>query len=234
MFATGHQVVGRLRAVQSRSARSNEPSNAQQQPASTEYFSMISTVVLAARSSWQAAEKQPSAPFRNQPTLQSILENVLASVVDEVICVTDDLEAARRDIKLVDSRLVWHFNAGAQRGQSSSVIAGLWASDPKSDGIMLVAAELSPFRRELIDLLIGRFESSPAWIVAPKTGDEAPNPIVFRRELYPELLKLTGDDWGVSLVAKHAEKAARVELAEEPKSFKVNQRRTRMRFKESV
>lgn len=232
MFAAEHQVVGRLRAVQSRSARSNEP-DAQQQPASTEYPAMISTVVLAARSSWQAAEKQSSAPFRNQPTLQSILENVLASVVDEVICVTDDLEAARRDIKLVDSRLVWHFN-GARRGQSSSVIAGLWASDPESDGIMLVAAELSPFRRELIDLLIGRFESSPAWIVAPKTGDEAPNPIVFRRELYPELLKLTGDDWGVSLVAKHAEKAARVELAEEPKSFKVNQRRTRMRFKESV
>jgi molybdenum cofactor cytidylyltransferase len=194
---------------------------------------MISTVVLAARSSWQAAEKQPSAPFRNQPTLQSILENVLASVVDEVICVTDDLEAARRDIKLVDSRLVWHFN-GARRGQSSSVIAGLWASDPESDGIMLVAAEVSPFRRELIDLLIGRFESSPAWIVAPKTGDGAPNPIVFRRELYPELLKLTGDDWGVSLIAKHAEKAAVVELEEELKSFKVDQRRTRMRFKESV
>jgi molybdenum cofactor cytidylyltransferase len=194
---------------------------------------MISTVVLAARSSWQAAEKQPSAPFRNQPTLQSILENVLASVVDEVICVTDDLEAARRDIKLVDSRLVWHFN-GARRGRSSSVIAGLWASDPESDGIMLVAAEVSPFRRELIDLLIGRFESSPAWIVAPKTGDGAPNPIVFRRELYPELLKLTGDDWGVSLIAKHAEKAAVVELEEELKSFKVDQRRTRMRFKESV
>ena len=185
---------------------------------------MISTVVLAATRSRQAAEQKAPLPPKDKSMLQSILENVLASEVEEVICVTDDLETARRDIKLVDSRLVWHFNAAARHGQSTSVIAGLWASDPGSDGIMFLTEELPSFRREVIDVLRGRFENSRASIVAAKAGDQAPNPIVFRRELYPELLKLTGDDRGVSLLEKHAEKTALVEWEEEFKLLKVDER----------
>ena len=179
---------------------------------------MISTVVLGAQSLRQRAPSESSSPNRDQSMLRGILENVLASDVDEVICVTDDLQAARREIKLADSRLVWHFNPAASHSESASVIAGLWASHPESDGILLIA-ELPSFRRQVIELLREHFENSRASIVAVSSAGQAPNPILFRRELYPELLTLTGNDRGISLLEKHADKTLLVELPEE-KSLK--------------
>ena len=195
---------------------------------------MISTVVLAGRRLWQPAEKKPPAPPKGNSTLQSVLENVLASDIDEVICVADDLAAARREVKLADARLIWHLDTAAAQGQSAAVIAGLWASHPESDGIMFVAAELPSFRREVIDWVIGRFENSQAWIVAAMTGDQKPNPIMFRRELYPELLKLTGDDTGGSLLDKHFETTVLVEWQEEDCLPSEDQRQAQARLKESV
>lgn len=146
--------------------------------------------------------------------LQQILENLLASDADEVICVTDDVRAAR-EIKLSDSRLIWHFNSIAMHGQSTSVVAGLWASHPESEGVMIVAAEPPLVPKELINALIDRFVTSSASIIAPGIREQPPNPILFRRDLYSELLKLSGDDSGISLLERHSEKTALVEWPEE-------------------
>jgi CTP:molybdopterin cytidylyltransferase MocA len=63
--------------------------------------------------------------------------------------------------------------------------------------------------KKLINALIDRFANSPASIVAAISRDQPANPILFRRDLYPELLKLTGDDRGLSLLEKHEKTAAR-------------------------
>ena len=176
---------------------------------------MISTIVLPARGSRQAAEQNPPLPLENKPVLRWLLENVLASEADEVICVTDDLTAARREIQMADSRLIWHFDSAAVCSQSTSVVAGLWASHPKSDGVILVAGELPLVRKEWINALIARFKNCPAAIIVGSSNEQPANPVLFRRELYPELLKLTGDDRGLSLIKKHSEKTALIEWQEE-------------------
>lgn len=194
---------------------------------------MISTVVLAAGRSRQPAKQNLTLPLEDKPALQWILENVLASAVDEVICVADNLEAAHREINIVDRRLIWHLNTAAGQAQSTAVIAGLWASHPESDGVMFVAGDLPSVRKELINALIARFENSSASIVAARSSDQPLNPILFGRELYPELLKLTGDDRGVSLLEKHVGKTALVEWQEEYLS-NMDQHQTYARFKEQV
>jgi molybdenum cofactor cytidylyltransferase len=194
---------------------------------------MISVVVLAARRSRQPAEQNAPAPLTDKPVLQWILENVLVADVDEVICVADDLAAARREIKLTDRRLIWHLNTAARRGQSTAVITGLWASHPESDGVMFVAAEPPLVPKELINALLDRFVKSPASIITARTRDRPPNPILFRRDLYPELLELTGDDSGLSLLERHIEKTA---LVEWPEEYLANmaERQTYASFKERV
>jgi molybdenum cofactor cytidylyltransferase len=193
---------------------------------------MISVVVLAARRSRQLVEQNAPAPLTDKPVLQRILENVLASEVDEVICVADDLAAARREIKLTDRRLIWHLNTAARRGQSTAVITGVWASHPESDGVMFVAAEPPLVPKELINTLLDRFVKSPASIITARR-DQPPNPILFRRYLYPELLKLTGDDSGLSLLERHIEKTA---LVEWPEEYLANmaERQTYASFKERL
>ena len=158
-------------------------------------------------------------PLQGKPVLQSVLESALASGPHEIICVVGDLEAVRRRISLSDKRLCWLTNPAGDRGQSTSVIAGVWAIDPKSDGVLLLTGDQPTIRPELINSLLERFENSTALIVAPSFQGQIRNPILFRRDLFPKLLQLTGDRDGRELVKEYRKKTALVEWNDEV-SFK--------------
>src|SRR5882724_8955063 len=128
---------------------------------------MISSVVLAAGRADRASEQKLLMPLRDKPVLHWVLENALASDLHEIVCVVHDLEAVRRKISLVDERLYWLTNYAADRGQSTSVIGGLWAIDPKSDGALFLQGDQPMIQSNLIDSLVKRFKNSAALIVAP-------------------------------------------------------------------
>lgn len=176
---------------------------------------MISAVILAAGRAERMGEPKLFLPLGEKPVLQWVLESALDSDVDEVICVTRELSSARRQINLTDERLFWLLNYAADRGQSTSVIAGLWAANAASEGVMFLCGDQPLVRPELINALIEKFEDTSAWIVAPSFHGEARNPILFRRKLFPELLQLTGDRGGRPLLDKHKRKTALVEWPDE-------------------
>ncbi|MGH7798214.1 MAG: nucleotidyltransferase family protein [Candidatus Binatia bacterium] len=191
---------------------------------------MISAVVLAAG---RSGDQNIFSPLEKKPLLQWVLESALASDLDEIICVTRDLAAVRREIKLANRRLCWLVNSAADRGQSTSVIAGLWASNPQSQGVMFLAGDRMPVRAELINLLIAKFERCPASIVAPGFASEPRSPALFRRDLFPELLNLTGDRSGCSLLERHPEKIVLVEWQEEISFLAVAESKDRKRLNPS-
>jgi molybdenum cofactor cytidylyltransferase len=176
---------------------------------------MISAIILAAGRAQRMGEQKLLLPLRGKPVLQWVLEAALAANTAEVICVVRDLETVRRHISLVDPRLFWLVNYAADQGQSTSVIAGLWAIDPKSDGALFLVGDQPMIRKNLIDALIARFESSAAWIVAPSFQGQSRNPVLFRRDLFPELLHIAGDRGGRGLIEKYPDKTALVEWEDE-------------------
>jgi molybdenum cofactor cytidylyltransferase len=194
---------------------------------------MISAVVLAVERAPHADTQTLFLPLTAKP-LPWILESVLAAKVDEVICVTADLAAARREIKFISERVLWCVNPAASQGQSTSVIAGLWASHPQSDGVMFLAGDQPLVRKELINSLIERFEQTAASIVAGSSAGKLRGPVLFRRDLFPELLKLTGDDGGHSLLEKYPEKTSLVEWQEETSFPNLETRKDPERLKERV
>src|SRR5947208_15880330 len=125
---------------------------------------MISAVVLAAGRAERMGEQKLLLPLRDKPVLQWVLESALESEVHEVFCVVRDLEAVRRRISLAGDRLFWFVNYAADRGQSTSVAAGLWAIDPKSGGALCPLCDQPMLQPELINSLIARFERGAAWI----------------------------------------------------------------------
>jgi len=74
-------------------------------------------------------------------------------------------------------------------------------------------------RPELINSLLERFKNTNALIVAPSFLGQTRNPVLFRRDLFPKLLQLTGDRDGRVLIEKHRKKTALVEWNDET-SFK--------------
>ena len=176
---------------------------------------MISAVVLAAGRAQRMGEQKLFLPLRGKPVLQWVLESALKSDLHEVICVVRDLAMVRQRIELVHERLFWLVNYGADRGQSTSIMAGLWATNPKSQGALFLVGDQPMVRRELIDSLIERFESSSALIVAPSFQGQARNPVLFRRSLFPELLQLTGDRGGRAVIEKYRDVTELVEWNDE-------------------
>jgi molybdenum cofactor cytidylyltransferase len=160
-------------------------------------------------------EQKLFLPFRGKPVLQWVIESALAADVREVICVVRDLTSIKQRIRLVDERLMWLVNNAADRGQSSSVIAGLWAIEPQSQGALFLVADQPMMSRELINRLLERFRNGSALIVAPSFAGQPRNPVLFRRELFPELLKLTGDHGGRLLLEQYRDRLDLMEWHEE-------------------
>ncbi|HXG53513.1 MAG TPA: nucleotidyltransferase family protein [candidate division Zixibacteria bacterium] len=193
---------------------------------------MVSAVVLAAGRSQRMGEQKLLLPLRGKPVLQWVLESALASEVREVICVTRDLGFVRERIRLSDRRLCWLVNSAADRGLSTSVIAGLWAVDPNSDGALFLVGDQPMVRSQLIDALVDRFEHGGAWIVAPTFGGQTRNPVLFRRNLFPELLALKGDQGGRVLVQKYKDRAELVAWHDEVPFMDLDVREDYERLKE--
>jgi molybdenum cofactor cytidylyltransferase len=176
---------------------------------------MISAVVLAAGRAKSLGQEKLLLPLRGKPVLQWVLESALASDLDEIVCVTRELASARSQLNLSDERLFWLTNYAADRGQSTSVISGLWATNPKSEGVMFLVGDQPLIRKKLINSLIEKFRTGSAWIVAPSFNREPRNPVLFRRNLFPELLQLSGDRGGRVLIEKHRNNTALVEWKDE-------------------
>ena len=160
-------------------------------------------------------EQKLLLPLRGKPVLQWVLESALAADLHEIVCVVHDLSAVRRRISLVDERLYWIINDAADRGQSTSVIGGLWAIHPKSDGALFLAGDQPMIQSKLIDALVKRFKNSAALIVAPSFRGQTRNPVLFRRDIFPELLQVTGDRDRRGLIEKYRHKTALVKWNDE-------------------
>jgi molybdenum cofactor cytidylyltransferase len=176
---------------------------------------MISAVVLAAGRARRMGEQKLLLPLRGKPVLQWVLETVLASDVAEVICVVRDLESLPPRVSVTHEKLFWLVNQNADHGQSTSVIAGLWAIHPNSTGALFVVGDQPMMGSDLINALIGRFAKTTALIVAPTHNGQTRNPVLFRREIFPELLELSGDRGARGLIARHADQTEFVEWQDE-------------------
>ena len=185
---------------------------------------MVSAVVLAAGRVESSEKQEGLSPAPGQPALQRVLEEALASKVREVVCVVSDLVSAGRRITIENERLIWLLKYGADGVPNSSMIAGLWAIDPKSDGVLFLAGDQPFIHSELIDALIERFENSRALIVAPSFQGQPRNPLLFRRELFPDLLRVTGDRSGRALLEKNRDRAELVPWSEEIPLFDIDGR----------
>jgi molybdenum cofactor cytidylyltransferase len=176
---------------------------------------MISGIVLAAGAARRMGRQKLFLEFKGRPVLHWVLEAAIASKIDEVVCVVRDVGEVKRKVSLEHPKLRWVSNERAHEGQSTSVVAGLKAIAPESEGALFLVGDQPLVTAELIDSLFDLSKKSRAPIVAPTHQGQTRNPVLFCRDLFAEIFALTGDRGAKALIEKYREEAAFLECEDE-------------------
>jgi molybdenum cofactor cytidylyltransferase len=164
----------------------------------------VSAIVLAAGGGSRFGGGKLLARLGGQPILEAVLDNLRDAPVDEVIVVVgaDSKRlrevCARYDVRTVD-------NEEWERGQSTSVLAGLRACDAKTRAAVVLLGDQPLIGTGAVERLLAAFAEG-ARVAVATYGGKRRNPVLFSREVWPLLeAGLTGDEGARSVLRRHPE-----------------------------
>jgi len=153
-------------------------------------------IILAAGMSSRFGHPKQLAQWNGKSLLQRVVEESMASRLDEIILVLGYRAAMiRRHLDpLLDSpQIRWVDNPRFQLGQSESVKAGLRFTRNRTDAVMFLMADQPLVTCRLIDRLLDTFRQSERAICVPAYRGQRATPVIIGRKFYPELFQITGD-----------------------------------------
>jgi molybdenum cofactor cytidylyltransferase len=180
-------------------------------------YESIAGIILAAGAASRFGQPKQLLDYHGQPFIRAVAETALAGGLAPVVIVTgayaEQVAAAVRDLPV----MVVH-NKNWKEGQSTSVKVGINAiADPfpgpppfsvnsgkwgRVGGAVFLLADQPQVTQHIIQALVERHAISGATITAPLAADRRANPVLFDRETFTEMLKLSGDTGGRALFTK--------------------------------
>lgn len=152
---------------------------------------VIGIILAAGESSRMGAIKQ-MLPFKGKTILQWVIDNAIASSLQEVIAVighrAELIEPiiAGKDLKVV-------INNDYRKGQSSSILTGLLALPEETEAVLFILGDQPLVAPETINRILNAYKDSQYPIVLPVFNGIRGNPVLFSRETFFHLKSLDGD-----------------------------------------
>ena len=169
----------------------------------------VAGVLLAAGASTRMGSLKQLLPVSGVPLLERSLTAALASRLDRVVMVlghrAGDIECALGTVGH-DARLTIVHNRDYLQGISSSLATGVKKIARSHDHAMVLLGDMPFIDRRVIDRLIAAYLKSRLPIGAVKVDEHPGHPVVFRRDLFPELETLTGDMGARALLTKYSDR----------------------------
>lgn len=163
---------------------------------------MISSILLAAGKSERMGKPKQLMPWRQSTMLEQVIDNLLASAVNEVIVVVG--HRAEELIKTIAAKPVkLAANPDYEQGMSTSIRAGLNLVDSQTQAVMLALGDQPFIDSQIISRLIDEFYEHDKGIAIPTYQGSRGHPIIFAIKYKEELIKLTGDIGGRQIIKDH-------------------------------
>ncbi|HEU0113764.1 MAG TPA: nucleotidyltransferase family protein, partial [Thermomicrobiales bacterium] len=176
---------------------------------------MISGVVLAAGDSSRLGRTKQLLPLAGAPLLAHVLRHAVASRLDDVVLVLGhDAEAIAEAVGEWGQRIA--VNPDFAAGQSTSLKIGLAAAPPEAEAVLILLGDQPEVGPEIIDAVIDAFRRGDRPIVAPTYGGAIGNPVLFRRDCFPDLAQLTGDEGARRFIRARPDDVLRVPVSGGP------------------
>jgi molybdenum cofactor cytidylyltransferase len=176
---------------------------------------MISGVVLAAGDSSRLGRPKQLLPVGGMPLLAQVLRHAAASRLDDVVLVLGhEAETIAEAVGEWGQRIA--VNPEYAAGQSGSLKIGLGAVPPHAEAALVLLGDQPEIGPEIIDAVIDAFRHGDRPIVAPTYGGAIGNPVLFRRDCFPALAKLAGDEGARRLLRARPDDVRRVPVSDGP------------------
>ena len=192
-------------------------------------------IILAAGSSSRmgGGRHKLMLPLDGRPVLAHVIDATLASQARPIVVVIGHQSAQVRsqiehfttykDIVVIE-------NAQFQEGMSSSLRLGiqtLLASDYMNrqvyiDSTLILLGDQPLITSKIIDGLISAYRANGSLIVAPLYNGKRGNPVLFDNSLFPELIEVTGDEGGRTVLNHHRDEVELVEMGDTQANFDVD------------
>jgi len=166
----------------------------------------VAGVVLAAGASTRMGRIKQLLPVGDETLIERVLNQIMKAELDSVVLV---LGYGVQEILAVipplfsQPRLRIIENREYREGISSSIVAGIQAVESTCDHAMIFLADMPCIRSDLINLLIRRHLDSGMPVGAVQAEGRPAHPVIFSRQVFPELKRLKGDVGARSLFRKY-------------------------------
>lgn len=177
--------------------------------------SFVSGVILAAGQSSRLGRPKQLLALAGEPLLSHVLRHAAASNLDEIVLVLGH-EAATiaAHVGEWDQRVV--INPDYAAGQSTSLRAGLAAIEPTASAVLFLLGDQPQVTSDMISALVDAFRERGGPIVRAAYGGQPGNPVLFSRELFPELAHIGGDQGAREVIQQHASEVLLVDVSPVP------------------
>ncbi len=161
--------------------------------------SRVTGVVLAAGAASRMGTPKQLLPLAGKPLLAHVLDAALASRLDDVIVVLGEAAAEIREaVDFSSPRVRVVENPRYLEGQATSLQAALDAAPAASDALAVLVGDQPGVTPALIDALLAFAETRVEPIIRPAfagaAGRVPGHPVILRREAWPAIRTLEGDE----------------------------------------
>jgi molybdenum cofactor cytidylyltransferase len=163
----------------------------------------VAPVVLAAGDSSRMGYPKALLKTGSHTFLSLILETLGSACPGEVTVVVGRHAEEIRS-RTVSSNVRFLVNPRPELGQVSSIQLALRNLGPDRAGCLIWPVDQPMVSASLVHALIGMFEDSEAWVVVPACGGKRGHPVIFRRELFQELLAWPEGESPKELIRGHS------------------------------
>jgi molybdenum cofactor cytidylyltransferase len=175
---------------------------------------MLAAIILSGGSSSRMGSPKALLAYQGRPFLEHLLEVTQHPKIGvRRVVLGAHAEPIAKVVSLDPHEIV--INDEWEKGQLSSIQAGLRSLPAGTDGMMLCLIDHPLISRSLVEGLIDQFYDTRAPIVLPVFEDRRGHPVIFSAALYPELEHAPLDVGARSVVWAHDKEVSEYATTEE-------------------
>lgn len=173
----------------------------------------VSGVVLAAGGSRRLGRPKQLLDLGGEPLLRHTVRSAVASSLDDVIVVLGSRAAEiAAAVGALGQRTV--VNPAFAEGQSTSLVAGIAVVSAETGAVLVLLGDQPLVSSAAIDRVVEAWREHQTSIVQAAYCGERGNPVLFDRSLFAELGAVAGDEGARSVVRRHRDEVALVEVGD--------------------